>query len=280
MNAEELLKTWPSWAKANAETMLASPAWRMTVDYDGRRGTLAAAPEGCPVETLDLGVAFEDEECVLGIGDSPSFADLHALWAKREALDRNVLLAVVEKECGSLFQALEDATRKQFSVKGFVSASAPSAGRRRFRLSVDSVQIDFALDLTPALTLNWGKLEFLDPAHESIRSLERPAWADYVSLMVSADELAALKPGDFLLLPETMPAPRWCVEPADDDAVHVVGVGRTQVSFAQLADGNLPEVPPLGQAALVKNGREIGRVTPSAAGCAKALKVENPALNG
>ncbi len=254
--------------------MLASPAWRMTVDYDGRRGALTAAPEGLPAETVELGVAFEDEECVLGIGDSPAFADLHALWAKREALDPNVLLAIVEKECGPLFQALEDATRKQFSVKGFVPPSVTSPRRRAFRLSVERAQVDFTLELTPALTLKWGNLDFLDCAHESIRSLERPAWADYVSLMMTADELAALKPGDFLLLPETMPAPQWRVAPADDDAVHVVGVEQAQVTFAQLVDEALPDVPPLAQAKLMKNGREIGRVSPASAGCAKALKVE------
>ncbi len=265
---------WPTWAKANAETVLASPAWRMPVSYDGRDALLlpGGADEPAGGELL-LDVAFDDESCTLGLGDAELFPDLHLLWAKREALDQNLLLALAEKECGELFQTLEDALRRQFSVKGFAPPSVLAGKARRFRLAADGAEIPFSLTLTPALTLEFGRLANLDPAHETIRALERSAWPDYGTLLLTDDELAAARPGDFLLLPEHPAAAEWRILPPADEAIHLRGAEDAMVTFAQLADGKLPPAPAMAAVKLVRGARTLAEVEPAAVGLARALRV-------
>ena len=96
MDAYELLRKWPAWEKANAATVLASPAWRMPVRFDGRDAKLriGASPES--FDAVRLRVMFDGERHVLDIFDSASFPDLHKLWAKRDALPEEIVLALVE----------------------------------------------------------------------------------------------------------------------------------------------------------------------------------------
>lgn len=269
MDANALLLEWPSLVKANAETILSSPAWRMPVSFAGGEFVLTKSNAALN-DTIDIRVTFDDEEHILGIGDSPAFADLHLLWAKRAELPPEILLALVEKECGPLFQMLEDSVRKQFSVKGF--SDAKPVNPVVFELANVAV---FSLDLSPAVAMAFGKLECLDPSHAAIRSLERDAAAEYAVLMLTAEEISSMKAGDFVMLPEHMPDPSWRLSPPEDDAVHVLGASRVSITFAQLADDALPPVPPLSEVDLSIGTRVIAKGELSSVGLARAVKLSS-----
>lgn len=270
MDELELLKTWPRWANANAETVLASPAWRMPVAWKGE--TAALVCRGEPVEdALTIRVAFDDEEHVLALGDSSAFPDLHLLWARRDALPSEVLLALVEKECGCVFQMLEGATKRLFAVRGL--AETPSGGLRAFRLEANAETVEFALDLSPSLTLVFGDVAHLDLSHPSIRELTRSAVPEYATFDLGADERAALASGDFLLLPDGDVEGWWRWEKSADEAVRVCGVEARELTFAQIADGDLPPVPPLTDVELLYGGRPIARAAHDRVASAPALRV-------
>lgn len=270
MDARELLRSWPGWSNVNAETVLSSPAWRMPVQWKGAPAALVcvSAPQ---TDACAVRVAFDDEEHVLALGDSPAFPDLHQLWARRGDLPSEVLLALVEKECGDVFQMLENATRRLFSVRGLCGEGV--GGLRAFRMVSDAVTVDFALDLSPALTVTFGDFAHLDLAHPSIRALARSAVPEYASFILDEDDRMALGAGDFLLLPDGADHGTWSWEPGQDDAVHVCGPESSDLTFAQIVDGDLPPTPSLADAVLVRGGRTLARAVLSRVGSVPALKV-------
>ena len=131
MSEIELLKAWPSWAKANAETILASPAWR--VPFMGGNLRVAEAPAADLLVALT--VAFDDEEAELKIYDSPAFPELHELKPVLNRFPAEIRLALAEKECGGLFQALEDLARRQLSIRRIVDSSIPRFSEPNSRIS-------------------------------------------------------------------------------------------------------------------------------------------------
>lgn len=271
MDAFELLRKWPTWEKANAATVLASPAWRMPVKFDGRDAKLRidASPE--PSDAVRLRVMFDGEHHVLDIFDSEAFPDLHMLWSKRDALPQEIVLALVEKECGPLLQLMEDVTRKQLSVDGLGSDN-PAWPSKTFVLEDGGSRISFALDLSPTMEIMLGRLDLLDPAHESIRSLERSAEAEYAAVSLSDEDFASLAPGDFVLLPDGA-EPRWTVEKPLDGQVHVLGPEVASLTFAQMADDALPPVPESGAFSLVRFGEKFATGTRSQVGDRPAVKI-------
>lgn len=270
MNAYELLRTWPGWSNANAETILASPAWGMSVLYVGNPATLTCRTE--PVtDALAIRVAFDDEEHVLALGDSAAFPDLHFLWAQRAALPREVLLALVEKECGGVFQLLEDVTKRLFSVRGLAETCPENL--RVFHLEAGGETIDFALGLSPSLTLALGDITHLDLRHPTIRTLTRPAFAEYAVWAPGVVECASLAVGDFLLLPADASAGQWCWERRDDTVVSARGEMRQDLTFAQIAEETLPPVPPADAMVLVCGETPFARAVRAHVGVAPALKV-------
>jgi len=258
MNALEILKTWPGVEKANAATLLASPAWRLETEYAGRPATLRAGTS--PTETVDLVVAFDDEPHRLRIADSSSFADLHLLWERRRELPANLLLALVERECGSLLQTLENCMRRQLSVKGFADGSEAVGDEKSVVLTTSDAEIAFAVELSSGLTVEWGRMENLDVAHPSVRGLVRPVRAEYATYDLTEDELSKLVSGGLLLMPEDALA-SWRLPAAADDLVHVVSAEEATVTFAQVADDEWPAVAPPGDAGVlvVRRGRELMR---------------------
>jgi len=272
MDAIELLRKWPSWEKANAATVLASPAWRMPVRFAGRDATLRMGDAPAVLDAIPLGVSFDGEEHVLGIFDSEMFHDLHLLWDKRGALPDEIVLALVEKECGTLLQLLEDTVRKQLSVEGLKTDGAPFAGKM-FVLDVDGRSLTFSLDVSPAMEIEFGKLEYLDPAHDSIRSLTRPAEAEYSVVPLTEDEFGSLAVGDFVIPPEDS-VPRWTVEKPLDGQLHLYGAEGGTLSFAEMADDALPPVPECDSFCLVRFGRKCAVGTRSRVGDRMAVKVE------
>ena len=282
MDALELLKKWPSWEKANAATVLASPAWRMLVAFDGRNATLKMADAPEPRDTVELDVSFDGEPHVLGLCDSEEFPNLHMLWGKRGALPAEIVLALVEKECGPLLQLLEDVFKKQLSVGGLKSAEGSKAVKRErfFVLNGEGgAEIGFSLDLSPAMEIALGRLDNLDPSHESIRSLSRPADAEFAAIALSGEDFASMGVGDFLLLPEDA-SPKWTAENPVDGLVRVFGAGRGSLSFAEMADDALPPVPECSEFRLVRFGEEFATAVRSKVGDSAAVKITGKKQNG
>lgn len=245
MDARKLLKEWPKEAFASADGIFGSPAWRMSVDYDGAPCLLTKAEE--PVaDALSLSLNFDGASSVLRIADSPSFPDLHLLWWRRDDLPREVLLALVEKECGTLFQMLEETMKQLVEVKGFADAEAEASVQGvTFTLRrPDGESLGFALGLSAEQRARLGSLDHLDLTHESIRSMTRSGWAQYAQLDLSAADCVRLAAGDCLLLPEGEKAV-WLPVLADDEVVRICGAQEGTLSFAELVDEELPSIPPM-----------------------------------
>lgn len=241
MDALELLKNWPTWRKATAKMLFDSPAWRLAVVYDGEPCELVKR-ESAPSDLLAVELTFDGEASVLGIGDSPAFPDLHRLWSRRGELPSELLLALVEKECGALLQLLEDATEKLVAVTGVVPVAEPQGADLSFALR-DGAEVPFSLVLTPAMLARLGRFENLDLEHPSIRGLSRLAQGVYAKLdvNVSKENLAV---GDLLLLPDAAEAEStWLESVPDDGALRVCAPEEGELTFAQMADDSLPPVP-------------------------------------
>lgn len=273
-DALELLRDWPTWKKAGAAKVLASPAWRFRVMLaDEERWIVNAAEEGDP-DRMWVELAFEDERHVLGISDSEMFPNLHLLWAKRDRLPAEVRMALVEKECGSLLQMLEDLFRKQLSIVGFAEGEGDRK-TRAFELQGevgfgDETAIRFAVDLSPAMELELGRVENLDTGHESIRGMVRDAEAEYAEFALPED--ATVSPGDMLLLPDESES-RWLTDvPADDGAVRVLADRTLSLTFAELVDG-LPPVPESETFKIVRAGETVATAVRSNVGTHPAFKI-------
>ena len=251
---DELLRSWPGWQRPSADKVLASPAWRMDVSSARTRDVLtidgAADAAG---DEIPLKVKLDASEHVLGIRDSASFPDLHLLWAQREKLESNLLLALVEKECGALFVMLEQVFGREFSVVG-LAESVPQGARTVFRSS----QFAFSLDLSSELRLSLGDMSFLDPRHESIRMMTRPARADYGAFVLDEATVAALGEGDVVPLGANyLATASWALEDFSDGLAHVVSADETSLRFADFADETLPAIEPSAALRLVRNARVL-----------------------
>lgn len=273
MDGTALLMDWPTFGKANAETLFASPAWRLEADSEEGPVVLTKA-EARLSDLLWVEVSLEDEPHTLGIGDSEAYPDLHLLWTHREALPREVLLALVERECGGLFQVLEKAFRRQLKIKGLADdPEYPEDRRTDFQLTVGGAVQNFALDLSPLLITDLGKFRYLDTGHESVRALRRPAWVEYAAIGLLTSECAALAPGDCLVIPEEV-EPAWRVTLPEDDLVHVRSEAAGEVTFAQLADGDMPALPEPGRTVLLREGRAVAKGFLEGLGLQRVFKVE------
>lgn len=262
MNAEELIERWPGIAGRDAESFFRHAAWAMNVGYAGNDATLVkdATRER---DVIGLAIAFDDEPHFLALAVSDAYPELSKVWALKTKLPKEVLLALVEKECGELLQTLENAARRQLSVVGLVpheEVGAKNAAAQAFALrNADGKTVcDFALSLSKTLLGELGRVENLDVSHESIRSLTRPARVEYAAFSLADEELAGLAPGDHLLLPEiATDAPKWVTEPPVDDLVHVLGAKAGELAFKDFADDTLPEPPEASSLILLQKGRAV-----------------------
>lgn len=274
MDGYALLQDWPTFEKVNAETVFASPAWRLET-VCGEVPAVLTEAETSASDLLWVSVTLENEAHVLGIGDSEAYADLHRLWTRRKDLPNELLLALVERECGDLFQVLERVFRRQFQIKGLADGG-PSDGGTGFRLTADGTAYAFSLDLSPLLVMELGKLKYLDPGHEAIRGLRRPAWVEHAAVELLEAECAALAAGDCVVLPEGAEAV-WRVTVPEDDLVHVRSETAGEVTFAQMADDDWPALPEPGRTVLLKGGRTVARGSLATLGLQRVFKVEEGA---
>lgn len=275
MDARELLKSWPGWANAGAAKVLASPAWRLEPDYGGEPARMRRL-ETPPAVAFTLEVTFDGEKHSLVLAASPAFPDLWLLKDRLGDLPREVLLALAEKECGKLFQLLENVFRRQFSVKGITESAAVSLMWFVLELGDDSDagRIEFALDVDAALEHELGMVANLDVAHEAIRSLTRPAAAEFGTLELTEAEAAALGAGDLLVVGEDFGKnAEWRYTKTEDELVHIVHPEPGNLTFEEIADEKLPPIPSTAVYSLVKNGKEIATASIATLGQTTALKI-------
>ena len=280
MNAIELMEKWPGIAGADAATIFGMDAWALGVSYAGNDATLVkdATRER---DVIGLEVKFDDEVHFLSIAVSDDYPELSKVWEQKAKLPNEILLALVEKECGALLQTLENAARRQLSVVGLVpreDVGAKNVAAQAFALrDADGMTVcDFALSLSPNILAEFGRVENLDANHESIRTLTRPARAEYAAFSLTDDELKGLAAGDHLLLPEIGSQPaKWLTgDEKADDLVHVLGPDAAAISFAAFADDALPEPPQASALVLLHKGRAVAEGRLVRLGEQPALAVE------
>ena len=243
MKPHEILSMLPQWADAAPEALLDSPAWAMPCRLDDDSATLRTA-DVRPCDTLNLAVLLDGERHVLPIADSPHFTDIHALWPSRADVPEPILLALVEKECGSLLQLVENAVRRQLKIEGL----APEGPDER-TLFVQVRDVVFGLTRSPMVEAAFGQLRFIDCAHQAVRDTVLPCETEIAAFTLPAADLASLAVGDALLLPEVGTVPprivvdgRFAVDEngvlpfKDDGRLRVVGAEARSMTLGELFD--------------------------------------------
>ncbi|MBR3582453.1 MAG: hypothetical protein IKO01_03300 [Kiritimatiellae bacterium] len=200
MKPLEILSALPALSKAAPSRILDSPAFAMPCRYGEETVLLRPAPvRPADADTLRLAVLFGDEPHVLGLARTPRHPELDALWNTRADVPAPILLALAERECGPLFQLLENAIRRQLRLSGLADDAAAADSD----LALQVADIPFTLTRTPTVETALGStLRHLDPTHPAIRDMPLTAETEYASFALPATDLATLAPGDALLLPE------------------------------------------------------------------------------
>ena len=271
-DANELLRRWPGWSKANAERVLASPAWRLETRFGGSPARLVRVAALDDAASVVLDVRLDDDPHVMAVEPTPTFPDLELLRGRLASLPKEVLLALVEKECGLLFQFVEELAKRRLSVAGISGGPAP---RTAFSVSGEAGEAKFAFDLTSEMEQRLGILANLDVGHPSVRGLTREAVACHGEWTMSDEEVASLSAGD-VLVPEDGFAPRWLVdEPKEDEMARAVSGEKGVLTFAQIADDALPPMPEPAALSLVRRGRPLAALSPVRLGlAATAFRVD------
>jgi len=272
MDARELLISWPGLDRLDAAAILSHPAWRMPVGYEDEGMSLVVDAVASPrPDELLLAITLDDVDNVLGLSDSPGYPDLHRLWARRAELPEALVVALVEKEAGTLLQAVEKATRRELRIVGLAD-SAGGGLRRAFRLETPSGASAFSLGVPADVERVIGVLDNLDPSHQSILTLKRPVRAEYVVIDAAPEAVSALKPGDFLL-EEHETVASWQTELPDDSYLRLRDETDESATFAQFVSEDLPPVPPPASFAVYCHGRKIATAKTSFVGDSPAYKI-------
>lgn len=275
MDTLELLKEWPCWHNATSATIVSSPAFCLPLVIGGERRELRPV-EQLEGDTLNLAIRFEEENAMLSLADSEEFPDLHLLWTKRSELPQPLILALVEKECGNLLQALENAAERQLFIRGLADEQEPHpATMATFTLGK---RLMFGLEMTPKLMITFGKLANLDTSHEAIRLLMRPAWQEYAVINLPEDELPELKEGAFLLMKDDfMSSAQWVLSTEDKNPpageLHLLAPESTDISFAQFADDSLPAIVLPEELTLYCQGKALATGVMTSIGDKKCFKL-------
>jgi len=203
MKPFEILSSLPKWSRLAADAIVDSPAFAMPCRLGDESATLVfgAVP---PADAIGLSITLDDEPHVLSLGRSPRFKELEAVWDGRAGVPEPILLALVEKDAGAVFQLVENAVHRQLKLVGLAAPDRPDAGT----LVAQVADIVFAITRTPAVVSAMGNLRNLDLAHESIRSTPLRAVAEYAAFALPQADVDGLEVGDAVLLPEigTVPA--------------------------------------------------------------------------
>lgn len=246
MSAFDILKSWPGISEASAEELFAHPAWMMPCQWGDERCLLRRAAAK-PRDVIGIAITLDDDPHFLGLGNRETFPDLHDLWARKAELPSALILALIEKECGDLLQMIENVARRQVGVTGLDDPEKRS-GAIAFEVvspADGSIRSSFVLDVKPSLARMFGQLRFLDVSHESLREMARPARAVYATFDLPPEDAAGISAGDYLMLPEIESGAggEWKCTFPDDGRFRVVSRDDTELTFAALADGNMPLLP-------------------------------------
>ncbi|MBQ9430924.1 MAG: hypothetical protein IJU44_05165 [Kiritimatiellae bacterium] len=289
MKPLEILTAFPKWAKATPDQIIDSPAFAMPCRLGEETETLRFdAVQGG--DTLDLTILFGDEPHLLRLSRSPHFPELSKLWDNRAAVPEPILLALVERECGPLFQLLENAVRRQVRLAGLAGTASLTEVRTVFAQVAD---IPFALTRSATVVNALGIIRHLDVTHPSLRAETLTAETEYAAFALQPTDLAALTVGDALLLPEigTVP-PRLIVDGrlvadeagvapfAEDGRCRIVGAEPSSVTMGELLDAaekpHRTDGAPPNQLRLLQNGKTIARGRLDRLGEQPAFIVESP----
>lgn len=286
MKPIEIISALPGWASASPETIVASPAFAMPCRL-GEEGATLRLGAVRPAETIDVSVVFENEPHMLGIARSPRFPDLDAIWDCRGEMPEPVLLALVEKDCGRLFQMLENAVRRQLKVTGLVSGANADQGS----LCAQVEDVVFTITRSKLVVAAFGNVRNLDLAHPDVRSETIPVETEYAAFSMPFADLSALAPGDAVLLPEIGSVPvrliadgRFVVDGegvspnSDDELVHVRDLEPRVMTLGELFDaseGWKGDVPQPRQLRLVQGDKTFAAGSLGKIGGLNALVVEN-----
>ena len=273
MNPLEILSAIPKWKSAAPSQIVDSPAFAAACRLGETPETLRlGAVEGG--DTLNLSILFGDIPHVIRLSRSPRFQDLDKVWDSRADVPAPVLLALVEKECGALFQMLENVVRRQLRLVGL----ADVAGSDAQMLFAQVSDISFALTRSDVVVTALGILRNLDVSNAELRGETFPADEEHAVFALSAADMASLDVGDALLLPEIdgvssrlVVDRRFVVDEtgvspfSDDDRCRVISAEQRTVTLGDIFDsvdgaGGLVQkagVAALRQLRLVKNGRTI-----------------------
>mgnify|MGYP003318607796 CR=1 FL=1 len=240
MKSFELIESLAVFRRMTPAEILAHPAWRLPLTWQESESFLRSDAVA-PAEAIWLNVRFEKEECALGLVPSPEFPDLSALFPIRDQVPQAIILAVIEKEVGPLFQALENTMRREFAVVGLREEGAP-AESTAFRVTDGDGEdrASFALSFTPALVADLGRLDFLDAGHDSIAAMRVKGEMVFAEFDLTDAEIAALKVGDHLLLPELAEDTPGAFCPDDQlrvDRVRVAASKPVELAFADIVAG-------------------------------------------
>lgn len=294
MKSFEVLAHWPQWEKASAAEIFASPAWRMKTGVQGESYLLRKAAV-FPADLLYLRIAFEETEVTLGLAKSAAFPELAAVWEARAEVPEPILLALLERACGVLFQTVENVFRRQLSIKGIVAGNeAVARASTAFVLTKEegnSEVCTFTIALTESLTEELGQLKALDPADETLRAMELPVRYELAAFALAPADAASLKAGDALLLPEVdaqgrSQAARWKIGESflvannaldlwqEDDLYHVTADVPMSITFGALCDGQVPTPNSLPTLSLIHRGRRVAQGHLAPLGAQQSFAIE------
>ena len=269
MKPFEILSTLPQWSGLGPDAIVDLPAFALPCRLGDESVKLfLGAPH--PAEAIRLSILLENEQHVLSLARSPYFKELDAIWDSRADVPEPVLLALVEKDAGQVFQLVENAVRRQLKLVGLAGADGPDAPA----LFAQVGDVVFSLTRSATVTAAIGNLRNLDLAHESIRSFTLPALTEYAAFSLTPSMAASLSIGDAVLLPEmgTVPARivvdgRFALDSGGvsrynaGDLAHVFDATAKELTLGELFDAaetpRTVEATPSGALRLVVEGETL-----------------------
>ena len=286
MKPLDILSALPVGAKATPDAILDSPAFALPCRLGDESVLLRPATvEPAAAEMIALAVTFGDEPHTLRLARSPRFPELDKIWDARADVPEAILLALVERDCGPLFQLLENAVRKQMRLVGLMPeegldvSKSGSLALELFNSPNDptshSPNLQFSLTRSATVVAAFGVLRNLDLSHDAIRSHVLTAAVDYAAFALSDADRASLAPGDAVLLPEIgTVAPRLVVDGRfviDDNGVqpfaadalaHVRAAEDLTLTLGAVFDATetppaRPTAPPGAQLRLLRSGKTV-----------------------
>ena len=257
MKPYEILALLDNWRVKKPEELLDSPAWAMPCRLGEEQLTMRCGAVR-PADSLALRVRFGEVPHTLAIAQSERFPELSRIWHARNEMPDAIILALIERECASFLQLLENAMRRQLSIEALGGECAEED------FCGEAGGITFTLTRSRQLVEAFGRLGNLDLSSEVIRGEFCPVEYSYASFAMSQADCDAIDVGDAVVVPELdAPVNRVIVDdkiviesdgvsvPYEDDGVlyYICGAESAQVTLGAVFDGAV-KVPAANSGAL------------------------------